>query len=193
MSNRILGAACGVFVLTLAACPKKTESVPDAAVEPIVPVAVAPTTPAPVVDAATPLVGAASTAAAAKSATSPTVVDASVASPDAAAPLATTSEDAGAASASTACCCEVTGQPLATLGMSECTKTKKGQCVKKDRCAVATGAATDGGARAGSAVTPPIAQTCCCDVAGKKDIVSQSECAKGGKGRCVKAAECVPK
>ena len=63
------------------------------------------------------------------------------------------------------------------MGQSDCTKGKKGQCVKKERCAEA-------------AAKAPAGQTCCCNLGGKKDILGQSECTKGGKGACVKLADC---
>jgi hypothetical protein len=31
---------------------------------------------------------------------------------------------------------------------------------------------------------------CCCDAAGAKSMLGQSECTKGGKGKCVKMAAC---
>lgn len=83
------------------------------------------------------------------------------------------------------CCCEVAGKPLSTVEQHECVKTQKGQCVKKDKCEKAAAAA--------AATTAPDAgagQTCCCDADGKKSIAGQSECTKGGKGKCIKMTEC---
>jgi len=77
------------------------------------------------------------------------------------------------------CCCEVPGQPLAQIGQSECTKGKKAQCVKKEKCAAAP--PVDAG---------PAPQQCCCESSGKKGLRGQSECSKGGAGKCVKMAEC---
>ena len=54
--------------------------------------------------------------------------------------------------------------------------------MKKDRCAAApTPAAVDAGAPA---------QQCCCESGGKKALKGQSECTKGGAGKCLKMAEC---
>ena len=71
------------------------------------------------------------------------------------------------------------GQPLSTVNQSECTKVKKGACVKKERCASV--AVVDAG---------PVPQQCCCDVSGKKELVGQQECTKLRKGACVKMDQC---
>jgi hypothetical protein len=162
-------------VLALTACPKKQEaavdaSVPDAAVVVLVSpdqdAAVAPfeagaATPVPVIGAkpATPT-----------STTTPTA-------PPAAEPVASASA-APAVPGPGECCCEIAGQPLASLGQSECTKAKHGKCVKKDRCADATLRPAEG------------TGTCCCKAGAELSVRAQSECTRGGHGQCVKMAEC---
>jgi hypothetical protein len=54
-------------------------------------------------------------------------------------------------------------------------KERSGKCVKKNKCA-------DAGAPAG--------HPCCCDKDGKKQMLGQSECTKGGAGKCVKKDQC---
>jgi hypothetical protein len=109
--------------------------------------------------------------------------------------------DAGAAAAADAgvgqeCCCEATGFPLQSVGMSDCNKTRKGQCVKKERCEAVV-VVVDAGAAPTPPVTPPATppaiepQTCCCDVPnGTKVVISQKECATTKKGQCVSLASC---
>ncbi len=88
------------------------------------------------------------------------------------------------------CCCEATGHPLESVAMSDCAKVRKGQCVKKERCAADAGpsAAKDAGAPADAGA----AQTCCCDAQNKKEIAGMSECTKVRKGQCVKMTLCKP-
>jgi hypothetical protein len=176
MSNRTV-LALSLLVLSLTACPKKPDAAADSgAAEASAPTA-ATSAPLETVDAATatsplpgtppPPQGGAGGAAKLGGVT----FDAGGA--DAA--VTTAGVDAGAVAGE--CCCEVTGQPLTSTGQSDCTKGKKGQCVKKERCAAA-------------AVVVPTGQTCCCDVAGKKSILNQSDCTKGGAAKCVKLSEC---
>jgi hypothetical protein len=166
MSNRTV-AVVSVLALMLAACPKKQDTSADAAAEAA---AAATTAPATADTPSTATATATATAGGAKVAPATPKVDAGP-------------TDAGAGGDSGAlvdtCCCEVPGQPLTQLGQSECTKGKKGQCVKKEKCAAAP--APDAG---------PPAQQCCCDTAGKKELRGQSECTKAGAGKCVKMTEC---
>jgi hypothetical protein len=83
------------------------------------------------------------------------------------------------------CCCDVAGQPLATVSMSECNKTRKGQCVKKDKCEAAQKATADKEKNTAAAA----AGQCCCEADGKKALADQSACTKG-KGKCVKMNQC---
>ncbi len=95
--------------------------------------------------------------------------------------------DAGAAQA---CCCEATGFPLQSVAMSECNKTRKGQCVKKERCA----AVVDAGSAAPIAPTTPappvVTDNCCCAVSGKNRIMKQKDCG-AAKGACVAMSTCL--
>ena len=92
--------------------------------------------------------------------------------------------DAGAAQE---CCCEAAGFPLQSVAMSDCNKTRKGQCVKKERCEAAPAPV----APTPVAPTPAEPGTCCCDVpGGAKTILSQKECTTTKKGQCVPLASC---
>jgi hypothetical protein len=158
--------ALGTF---LVACPKKPGAEPDAAAEASVPAATTETADSAPPEAPT----AAATTAPAGGKTAPRpIADAGADARSDAGVVA----DAGPAAQE--CCCEVSGQPLASVAQSECVKTRKGQCVKKERCTAAV--VPDAGT----------AQTCCCDAGGKKEIVTQSSCAKERKGKCVKMTEC---
>jgi len=168
MKTTPLGLGFRIVSLTslawlLLACPKKDGAVADdAAAEAAVPVATATADPAPVTDAA-PATTLTTTATAAKVTPKPGDAGAIV--------------DAGGATGQD-CCCEVAGQPHANVNQSECTTTRKGQCVKKEKCA---------------GILPPdagLAQTCCCNGDGKKEVIQMSACAKERKGQCVKMTEC---
>ena len=171
MANRTIVSACllGLSLGTLTACPKKPEPSAEAgAVDSAVIVLVPPDTDAAVAQfdaGAVPVIAARPAGAG--------VVDGG-------APAATVAEPAPVASAPAPgeCCCEVPGQPLTSLGQSECTKAKRGQCVKKDRCAAAALKPVDG------------TKNCCCNVNGTKSVIGQSDCARGGHGQCVKMQEC---
>lgn len=172
MASIRIVAVAGVCALSLVlGCQKKEEA-------PVAPIAIADAAVVTAVDAA-PSVAATS---------DPLPVQAKAAQPTAVAPAADagpTAMDAGVATADAGtsggpqdCCCEVAGQPLVTIGMSECNKARKGQCVKKDRCAAAP------------APAEPAKDSCCCDAAGKKEVVGMSECNKTRKGQCVKMTDC---
>lgn len=92
---------------------------------------------------------------------------------------------AGDAGAPQECCCQATGFPLQSVAMSECNKTRKGQCVKKEQCAV-----VDAGAAPAPTPTALEPQSCCCDAAGTKKVLSQKECTTTKKGQCVPLAQC---
>ena len=174
MSNRSVIAVC-MLALSLAGCAKKEDlAAADAAPSAT---SVATVAPAASTSAEPDKAGEPATAAA------PAEKAGNKATPKAASADAdgtpTAAADAGTTAVET-CCCDVPGEPLAQVGQSECTKSKKGQCVKKDRCA-AVPAAVDAG---------PAVQQCCCDSAGTKKLRGQSECTKGGAGKCVKMAEC---
>ena len=78
--------------------------------------------------------------------------------------------------------------------MSDCAKTRKGQCVKKERCSAPgdAGAAASKDAGAAAPKDGGAEQTCCCDAAGKKEIVGMRECTKTRSGQCVKMTLCKP-
>jgi hypothetical protein len=164
----VLRFAClSSIALLLAACPKKDGEGADAAAEAAAPaVTPATTDTAPVADAAaTPLTTTTTTAA---KVTPKPVTDGG----------ATAADAGGTTPTGQDCCCEVAGQPMATVNQSECTTTRKGQCVKKEKCA---------------GILPPdagLAQTCCCNGDGKKEVIQMSTCAKERKGQCVKMTEC---
>lgn len=168
--NRSVAVVC-LFALALFACPKKEDAAADAATS-ATPNQVAPVqeNDAAAVQPAPTLGGAA-----AKTATPTTPTT----------PKADAPADAGGATVADAgadtCCCEVAGQPFSQVGQSECVKTRKGACVKKDKCAAAPPPVVDAG---------PAPQQCCCDSGGKKALKGQSECTKGGAGKCVKQTEC---
>ena len=175
MSNRSVIAVC-MLALTLAACPKKEEVAAVDAAPSATPVATE--APAAAASAEPDKAGEPAAAAApAEKAGNKDVPSTPKAAADAGA--ATAATDAGATAVDT-CCCDVPGEAPAQVGQSECTKTKKGQCVKKDKCA-AVPVSVDAG---------PAVQQCCCDSAGTKKLRGQSECTKGGAGKCVKMAEC---
>lgn len=94
--------------------------------------------------------------------------------------------DAGAAGQE--CCCEAPSFPLQSVVMADCAKVRKGQCVAKTKCA----GAADAGAAAPAATKADAGaeQTCCCATGDTKAVSGMSACTKGGKGKCVKAAEC---
>jgi hypothetical protein len=175
MANRTIVTALlvGLSLTSLTACPKKAEptveaGVPDAAVIVLVP----PDTDAAVAqfDAGTtpvPVIGA-----------HPTTAPGTVGSGAAAAATAAEAAPVASAPGPGECCCEVAGQPLASLGQSECTKAKHGKCVKKERCGEAALKPVDG------------TKNCCCNVNGTKSVMGQSDCARGGKGQCIKMHEC---
>lgn len=104
--------------------------------------------------------------------------------------------DAGAvvvadAGAGQDCCCEATGFPLQSVAMSDCNKTRKGQCVKKERCT----AVVDAGAVAPAVpvtptVPPVVTDNCCCAVSGKNRIMKQKDCG-AAKGACVAMSTCL--
>lgn len=165
--------ACSLLVTVASAC-QSTEPIADAGPAPSV---------VPVVATALPTEPAASTQAA-----DPVQPAGGNAAPKAAA-SATTSVDAGVSDAGTAqqCCCEAAGYATESAVMSECSKTRKGQCVSKTKCSADASAPAPAPAAkdAGSAE-----QTCCCSTGGAVAVVGMSTCTKGGKGQCVKAAEC---
>ena len=177
MSNRSVIAVC-MLALSLAGCAKKEDlAAADAAPSAT---SVATVAPAASTSAEPDKAGEPATAAAPaeKAGNKDVPATPKAASADADG-TPTAAADAGTTAVET-CCCDVPGEPLAQVGQSECTKSKKGQCVKKDRCA-AVPAAVDAG---------PAVQQCCCDSAGTKKLRGQSECTKGGAGKCVKMAEC---
>ncbi len=154
--------------IVLVACSKKEDvpaSVPDAA-----PLVVLPTATA-LVDAGSGLLS------------DPTVATtATVPKPTVAQKAGETTGDAGPldAGAPQQCCCEAKGHPLATVVQSECSTTRKGQCVKKEKCAEADA----------KAAKDALAKSCCCDAGGKKEIAEMSACTKTKKGQCVKMTQC---
>jgi hypothetical protein len=148
--------------------------------------------PAPSETAAAP---AADDAGATATATAPTVVTRIVPRTDGGAGDAGASAVMADGGAVQECCCEATGFPLQSVAMSDCNKTRKGQCVKKERCeaAVVVDAGAAPVAPAAPGTTPPAIepQTCCCDVPnGTKVVISQKECATTKKGQCVALANC---
>ena len=126
MANQTIVTALlvGLSLSLLTACPKKAEPTVEAGVvDAAVVVLVPPDTDAAVAQfeagaTAAPVVGARPTT----GGTVASAVSSTVAEP--AAPVAS-------APAPGECCCELPGQPLASLGQSECTKAKLGKCVRR--------------------------------------------------------------
>lgn len=174
-----------LLATAIVACESKDAAVVDAGPVPSVAVPV-PSTPASAEMAALeqpaavePAAGAAAAAAAGGTAAKgATAADASAAGAVA---------DAGAVQE---CCCEASGFALQSVGMSECSKTRKGQCVSKTKCTGTAPAASAAAPAAPAASAASAGQTCCCDAAGTKSVTGMSACTKGGKGKCVKASEC---
>lgn len=169
MSNRPVALAC-MLALALAGCPKKPGAGGDASTDAAI------VADADVPDAATAEATPDTDAAVLPTATA-TVVKVVPKLPDGGVVVET-------------CCCSAPGESPSQVGMSDCVKLKKGQCVKKEICAVAPVVDAGPAPAPTPAPTPTPIATCCCDTKGKRENKNTAECLKGHAGKCVKADLC---